>query len=102
MKGFRTHQSEPVGAKVDRATPFRQAILDGKVHVYLHNPTVRGEFIKQLRSFPLGKHDDIVDACAYAFNWLKRKGGRAKISVGAVRTRRNIHGQKVPAPRWKR
>lgn len=102
LKGYRTHQSEPIGSKVDRATPFRQAILDGKIHVYLTNSTVRGEFIKQLRSFPLGKHDDIVDACAYAFNWLKRRGGRATVRVGAVRTRRNIFGQNVPVPDWKR
>ena len=84
LKGYRTHQSEPIGAKVDRATPFRQAVLDGKIHVYLTDDRVRGEFIKQIRSFPLGKHDDIVDACAYAFNWLKRRGGRAKIHVGHV------------------
>jgi len=101
LKGYRTSQSEPIGAKVDRATPFRQAILDGKIHVYLTNPNVRAEFIKQLRSFPLGKHDDIVDACAYAYNWLKRRGGRSKIHVGHVRTRRNIKGQSVPSPSWK-
>ena len=85
LKGYRTQQSEPIGAKVDRATPFRQAILDGKIHVCLTNDNIRGEFIKQLRSFPLGKHDDIVDACAYAFNWLKRRGGRSKIHVGHVK-----------------
>lgn len=90
LKGYHTQQSEPVGAKVDRATPFRQAILDGKIHVYLTNPQVRGEFIKQLRSFPLGKHDDIVDACAYGFNWLKRRGGRAKIRVGHIRPRKTL------------
>lgn len=72
LYGYITYQSEPVGSKVDRATPFRQAILDGKVHVHLQNDYVRGELIKQLRSFPLGKHDDIIDACAYAFNWLNK------------------------------
>ena len=92
LKGYRTHQSEPVGSKVDRATPLRQAILDGKVHVYLSNPKVRGEFIKQLRSFPLGKHDDCVDATAYGFNWLKKRGHRATIRVGTAgkRTRRKL------------
>lgn len=72
LYGYITYQSEPVGSKVDRAHAFRQAILDGKVHVHLQNDDVRGEFIKQLRSFPLGKHDDIIDACAYAFNWLDK------------------------------
>lgn len=45
---------------------------------------MRGELIKQLRSFPLGKHDYIIDACAYAFNWLKKRGGRPKISVSHI------------------
>jgi len=102
LEGYITQQSKPIGAKVDRATPFRQAILDGKVHVYLSNPTVRGEFIKQLRSFPLGKHDDIVDACAYAFNWLKQYGVGSTISVGAIRTRRNIRGESVLSNHWRR
>ena len=70
LRGYACKQSEPVGSKVDRATPFRQAILDGKIHVHLTDPNVRGEFIKQLTSFPLGKHDDIIDACAYAYNYL--------------------------------
>lgn len=70
--GYITYQSEPVGSKVDRATPLRQAILDNKIHVHLSNEYVRGEFIKQFRSFPLGKHDDIVDACSYGFNWLNQ------------------------------
>lgn len=70
LRGFYCKQSEPIGSKVDRATPFRQAILDGKIHVHLTDKNVRGEFIKQMRSFPLGKHDDIVDACSYAFNHL--------------------------------
>lgn len=85
LRGFITYQSEPIGSKVDRAYPFRQAILDGKIHVYLKNPEVRGEFIKQLRSFPLGKHDDIVDACAYAFNWLNKYGGGSLIKASSLR-----------------
>ena len=102
LKGYRTSQSKPIGSKVDRATPFRQAILDGKIHVYLSNERVRGEFIKQLTSFPLGKHDDIVDACSYAYNWLKRRGGRSTIRVGHVRHRRTISGGSVPVPAWER
>ena len=95
LRGYHTQQSKPVGAKVDRATPFRQAILDGKVHVHLTNERVRGEFIKQITSFPLGKHDDIVDACAYAFTWLKKRGGRSRINVSGLKTRRDIHGRPV-------
>lgn len=102
LKGYHTQQSKPVGAKVDRATPFRQAILDGHVHVYLKDERVRGEFIKQLNSFPLGKHDDIIDACSYGFNWLKRMGGRSQIHVGGPLKRTTIGGGKVPTPEWRR
>lgn len=84
-------QSEPIGSKSDRAYAFRQAILDGKIHVYLTNDYVRGEFIKQIKSFPLGKHDDIIDACAYAFNHLNQYGG-SWISVGRIRPRKTLGG----------
>ena len=87
LQGYITMQSEPIGSKVDRAYAFRQAILDGKIHVHIQSDYLRGEFIKQLRSFPLGKHDDIIDACAYAFNYLNKYGGGSMISVGAVRKR---------------
>lgn len=90
LKGYRTHQSEPIGSKVDRAYAFRQAILDGLVHVHLTNDYLRGEFIKQMRAFPLGKHDDIIDACSYGFNWLKKRGGRARIGVASLRKRKTL------------
>ena len=90
LTGYRTLQSEPIGSKSDRAYAFRQAILDGKIHVHLTNDYVRGEFIKQMTSFPLGKHDDCVDACSYAFNWLNMIGGASMIRVGALRKRRRI------------
>ncbi|MBO7444508.1 MAG: hypothetical protein J6T69_06790, partial [Methanobrevibacter sp.] len=73
LKGDRCEQSEPIGSKVDRAYAFKEAILDGKIHVHIINPDLREIFIKQLRAFPLGKHDDIIDACAYAYNYLKDK-----------------------------
>ena len=90
LKGYRAYQSEPIGSKVDRAYALRQAILDGKVFVYLPNENVRAEFIKQMRSFPLGRHDDIVDACAYAINWHKKRGGRSTIRTGGVRRRKKL------------
>ena len=90
LQGFVCYQSEPVGSKSDRATPFRQAILDGKIHVHLTDPTVRGEFIKQMRSFPLGKHDDIVDACAYAFNWLNQRGSSVRVGVVHLGRRKTL------------
>lgn len=101
LQGFITHQSEPIGSKSDRAYAFRQAILDNKIHVYLHDPQVRGEFIKQIRGFPLIKHDDIIDACSYAFNFLNKHGG-VRISVGRIRGRTDIMGDTYIPNRRKR
>lgn len=91
LQGYNTIQSEPIGSKVDRAYAFRQAILDGKIHVHIMNDYLRGELIKQLKSFPLGKHDDIIDACAYAFNHLNQYGG-SMIKVGMIRPRKTLRG----------
>lgn len=71
LTGYITEQSEPIGSKVDRATPFRDAILDGKIHIAITNDEARGKLIEQLKSFPLGTHDDIIDACSYAYSFLK-------------------------------
>lgn len=83
LKGYMTKQSEPIGSKSDRAYAFRQAILDGYIHVHIQSDSIRGEFIRQMRSFPLGKHDDMIDACSYAFNYLKNYG-RTSIHVGVI------------------
>ena len=85
--GYNTHQSEPIGSKVDRATPFKNAILDGKVYVALADHE-RGLLLEQFKAFPLGKHDDIVDACSYAYNYLMNKG-TSEIVTGGKRRRRN-------------
>lgn len=70
LQGYRVSQSEPKGTKVDRAMPFKDAILDGRVIVDLSD-TQREAFIKELTGFPLAKHDDIVDACSYAYLYLR-------------------------------
>ena len=90
LQGYNTKQSEPIGSKVDRAYGFKQAILDGKIHVHIQNDYLRGEFIKQLKSFPLGKHDDIIDSASYGFNFLKKYGGGCRIAAGHVRKRLTI------------
>lgn len=81
LMGYNTKQSEPIGSKSDRAYAFRQAILDGKIHVYIQSDYLRGEFIKQLKSFPLGVHDDIIDAIAYGFNYLKKGSSSAMVGI---------------------
>ena len=93
LQGYQTKQSEPIGSKVDRAYAFRQAILDGKIHVHIQSDYLRGELIKQLSSFPLGKHDDIIDAVSYGFNFLNQYGGGTKIAVGSLRKRITLGGR---------
>lgn len=74
LKGFNTIQSEPKGTKADRATPLANAIYDGKVHVCINDNDKRELFLQEFKSFPNGKHDDIVDAYAHAFNYLSSTG----------------------------
>ena len=71
LQGYNATQSEPIGSKVDRASPLRDAILDGKIIINI-NDEARARVIEQLKAFPLGKHDDIVDAISYAYNYLTR------------------------------
>ncbi|MDD2765844.1 MAG: phage terminase large subunit [Opitutaceae bacterium] len=64
---------EPLsGDKEVRAGPFSSACQGGRVRL------LRGgwneAFIEELASFPLGKHDDQVDAAASAFNRLASGG----------------------------
>lgn len=95
LQGYITYQSEPIGSKVDRAYAFRQAILDGKIHVHIKSDYLRAEFIKQLRSFPLGAHDDIIDSASYGFNWLNKFGNGTMVHVGAIRKRKDLMGNSV-------
>lgn len=74
LTGYNFLQSLPVGSKVDRATPFKHAILDGKIRVML-SADKRELLLGQLRGFPFAAHDDLVDALAYAYNYLESSGG---------------------------
>ena len=76
LQGYPVHQSEPVGTKADRATPLANAIYDGKVHVCINNDEQRQTFLDEFKSFPNGKHDDIVDACAYGYLFLQTQDNR--------------------------
>ena len=88
LQGYNTKQSKPIGSKVDRATPFRDAILDGQIIIDLPDYQ-REQLIRQLQSFPLGAHDDIIDACAYAYNYLSISGN-GTIKTAGKRKRRKI------------
>lgn len=89
LQGYNVQQSRPIGAKVDRASPFRDAILDGHIIVDLPDQQ-REQLIRQLQSFPLGKHDDIIDAISYAYNYLSTKNSGDIIATGHKRRRFKI------------
>lgn len=89
LQGYRVEQSKPINSKVDRAYGFKEAILDGKVLICLDDYS-RGQLLEEMRGFPLMKHDDIIDACSYAYNYLSSKGGGNMIGTGAKRHRRSL------------
>ncbi len=87
LPGYNTRQSEPRGTKADRATPLANAIYDGKVHILIKDDNKREELLQQFRAFPNSKHDDIVDACAYAYLYLQNKE-KGRIRTGGTRHKR--------------
>ena len=89
LQGYRVEQSKPINSKVDRAYGFKEAILDGKILICLDDYS-RGQLLEEMRGFPLMKHDDIIDACSYAYNYLSSKGGGNMIGTGAKRHRRSL------------
>ena len=89
LHGFNTRQSEPKGTKADRATPLANAIYDGLVHVCINNNEQRELLISQLKSFPNGKHDDLVDAIAYGYLFLQNKDSRV-VKTASKRKRRSL------------
>lgn len=89
LQGYQVEQSKPIHSKVDRAYGFKEAILDGKVLICLDDYS-RGQLLEEMRGFPLMKHDDIIDACSYAYNYLSQKGGGNMIGTGAKRHRRSL------------
>ena len=68
-------QSEPWGTKADRATALANAMFDGKIHIHCNDLELKKELLSQLKAFPNGKHDDLVDAMAYAILYLNDTPG---------------------------
>ena len=89
LVGYNTKQSEPIGSKVDRATPLKNAMDAGKIGIVLSDK-LRGKVMEQMKSFPLGAHDDIIDAIAYAYNELSTIGQDKVASAGKRKRRRRI------------
>ena len=72
LKGFLVEQAIPITSKEDRATPFRNAIIDGKVYLDLDN-NAKKTFIEELNGFPYSAHDDQVDSASHIYNYLCRQ-----------------------------
>jgi phage terminase large subunit-like protein len=90
LTGYNTYQSLPKGTKADRATPLANAIYDGKVHVCINNNEQRELLLSQLKSFPNGKHDDLVDAIAYGYLWLKGHGNNTVATANKRKRKRRF------------
>jgi predicted phage terminase large subunit-like protein len=74
LAGFHVSADKVMKDKVSRAEPFADQCEAQNVKVvageYLH------AYFQELESFPLGKHDDQVDASSGAFNRLVLRAGR--------------------------
>lgn len=68
LKGYNFKGIRSTGPKVTRAAPFAAACEAGNVYL-MRGPWNRA-FIDELGNFPLGEHDDMVDAAAGAFSDL--------------------------------
>jgi len=71
LPGYRTRAERVTGPKTTRAEPFAAAVGGGAVKL-LRAPWNMA-FRHELASFPLGAHDDQVDAASDAFTDLTRK-----------------------------
>ena len=87
LSGYNVQQSLPLTSKVDRAFGFKEAILDGKVFIQLDNKS-RGLLLEEMKGFPLMKHDDIIDACSHAFNYLQHNSSNGIKTANKRRRRR--------------
>lgn len=71
--GYSVSITPETGDKVTRAEPFSVQVNAGRVVM------VRGDwnqdFLDEMRSFPMGKHDDQIDAASRAFGELTQGGG---------------------------
>lgn len=66
LDGFAVQTERATGSKALRADPFSSQVNAGNVRLVRGNWNTA--FIEELRQFPLGRHDDQVDACSLAFN----------------------------------
>lgn len=86
LQGFAFKEDRPTGNKVERAAPVSALCEQGLVYI-VHGAKTK-KFINELVAFPLGSHDDMVDAFTGAMAVLsptvvikknyKSRGGRRR------------------------
>lgn len=70
LSGFNAHASPETGDKITRAEPFAAQAEAG--NVALVKGGWNAAFLDEIEAFPMGKHDDQVDATSRAFNALAK------------------------------
>lgn len=88
LPGYNMKQSLSIGSKIDRAFNLQQAILDRRFGITIYDDNLREEVLKQLKAFPNGKHDDIIDAISYAIGYLEPIGMQSSVGVSGTDNRR--------------
>lgn len=68
LSGFNVKTERPTGDKVTRASGFSAQCEVG--NVYILTGDWNSSYLRELESFPEGKHDDMVDASADSFNQI--------------------------------
>ena len=68
LRGYALDAKPPVGDKYTRAQPFATRVNAGKVKMLKAN--WNRAFLDELDTFPMGAHDDQVDACSGAYDML--------------------------------
>jgi len=79
LSGWDFRAVSPTGDKVDRAWPFAAAAEAGNVQL-VAGPWNKA-FLDEIEAFPGGKHDDQVDAAAYAFAAVTERANSAQVHV---------------------
>jgi predicted phage terminase large subunit-like protein len=72
LAGYRVSSSPESGDKIQRAEPFAAQVNVGNVSMV--RAPWNDDVINEMRVFPNGAHDDIVDAGSRAFNALSARG----------------------------
>ncbi len=79
LAGFNVEFIKPSKSKELRAEPLSVQINNG--NVFIARALWNRELLDEFQSFPLGIHDDTVDACSDAFNDLTTKKTRKFMAV---------------------